>query len=82
VSAGPGRSAVVHEPNPFAGYVLGAGIGRERIRAAVGEHASPPFGQSTSDVQCGQSKQAAAAESAAIATSLGAARELGFEVTL
>ena len=36
-SAGPGRSAVVYEPNPLAGYVLGIDIGRERIRAAVAD---------------------------------------------
>lgn len=36
-SAGPGRSAVVYEPNPLAGYVLGLDIGRERIRAAVAD---------------------------------------------
>ncbi|MEV6239783.1 ROK family protein [Lentzea sp. NPDC051838] len=36
-TAGPGRSAVVYEPNPTAGYVLGVDIGRERIRAAVAD---------------------------------------------
>ena len=36
-TAGPGRSAVVYEPNPTAGYVLGIDIGRERIRAAVAD---------------------------------------------
>ncbi|MFI6096960.1 ROK family protein [Lentzea sp. NPDC051213] len=36
-TAGPGRSAVVYEPNPAAGYVLGIDIGRERIRAAVAD---------------------------------------------
>ncbi len=36
-SSGPGRSAVVYEPNPAAGYVLGIDIGRERIRAAVAD---------------------------------------------
>ncbi|MDT7783163.1 MAG: hypothetical protein QOF58_1582 [Pseudonocardiales bacterium] len=36
-TAGPGRSAVVYEPNPLAGYVLGVDIGRERIRAAVAD---------------------------------------------
>lgn len=36
-TAGPGRSAVVYEPNPTAGYVLGLDIGRERIRAAVAD---------------------------------------------
>ncbi|MGW4208418.1 ROK family transcriptional regulator [Lentzea sp. NPDC004789] len=36
-TAGPGRSAVVYEPNPVAGYVLGVDIGRERIRAAVAD---------------------------------------------
>lgn len=36
-TAGPGRSAVVYEPNPAAGYVLGVDIGRERIRAAVAD---------------------------------------------
>ncbi|MBP2474415.1 putative NBD/HSP70 family sugar kinase [Crossiella equi] len=34
-SAGPGRSAVVYEANPAAGYVLGVDIGRERIRIAL-----------------------------------------------
>ncbi|MCP2204784.1 Sugar kinase of the NBD/HSP70 family, may containing an N-terminal HTH domain [Lentzea flava] len=36
-TAGPGRSAVVYEPNPAAGHVLGVDIGRERIRAAVAD---------------------------------------------
>ncbi|GLZ30170.1 sugar kinase [Lentzea sp. NBRC 105346] len=36
-SAGPGRSAVVYEPDPSAGYVLGIDIGRQRIRAAVAD---------------------------------------------
>ncbi|TWP53409.1 ROK family protein [Lentzea tibetensis] len=36
-SAGPGRSAVVYEPDPSAGYVLGVDIGRQRIRAAVAD---------------------------------------------
>lgn len=36
-TAGPGRSAVVYEPNPAAGYVLGIDIGCERIRAAVAD---------------------------------------------
>ncbi|MFD5825448.1 ROK family protein [Lentzea sp. NPDC060358] len=36
-TAGPGRSAVVYEPNPAAGYVLGVDIGRERIRVAVAD---------------------------------------------
>jgi DNA-binding transcriptional ArsR family regulator len=36
-TAGPGRSAVVYEPNPAAGYVLGVDIGRKRIRAAVAD---------------------------------------------
>lgn len=36
-TAGPGRSAVVYEPNPAAGYVLGVDIGRERLRAAVAD---------------------------------------------
>ncbi|MFD4641068.1 ROK family protein [Lentzea sp. NPDC058436] len=36
-TAGPGRSAVVYEPNPLAGYVLGVDIGRERIRAALAD---------------------------------------------
>ncbi|PWK89479.1 putative NBD/HSP70 family sugar kinase [Lentzea atacamensis] len=36
-TSGPGRSAVVYEPNPAAGYVLGVDIGRERIRAAVAD---------------------------------------------
>nr|WP_245786417.1 ROK family protein [Lentzea albida] len=36
-TAGPGRSAVVYEPNPVAGYVLGVDIGRERIRAALAD---------------------------------------------
>ncbi|WP_414675428.1 ROK family transcriptional regulator [Lentzea sp.] len=36
-TTGPGRSAVVYEPNPAAGYVLGVDIGRERIRVAVAD---------------------------------------------
>ncbi|MEU3647795.1 ROK family protein [Lentzea sp. NPDC034063] len=36
-TTGPGRSAVVYEPNPSAGYVLGVDIGRERIRAALAD---------------------------------------------
>ncbi|MGI5505023.1 ROK family transcriptional regulator [Lentzea sp. CA-135723] len=36
-TAGPGRSAMVYEPNPAAGYVLGVDIGRERIRAALAD---------------------------------------------
>jgi predicted NBD/HSP70 family sugar kinase len=36
-SAGPGRSAVVYEVDPSAGYVLGVDIGRQRIRAAVSD---------------------------------------------
>nr|WP_199439629.1 ROK family protein [Umezawaea beigongshangensis] len=36
-STGPGRSAVVYEPDPGAGYVLGVDIGRQRIRAAVAD---------------------------------------------
>ncbi|MFD0199940.1 MULTISPECIES: ROK family transcriptional regulator [Saccharothrix] len=36
-SAGPGRSAVVYEPNPAAGHVLGVDIGRQRIRVAVAD---------------------------------------------
>lgn len=36
-TAGPGRSAVVYEPNPAAGHVLGVDIGRQRIRAAVAD---------------------------------------------
>lgn len=36
-TAGPGRSAVVYEPNPAAGYVLGADIGGERIRVALAD---------------------------------------------
>ncbi|MFD9703316.1 ROK family protein [Lentzea sp. NPDC059081] len=36
-TTGPGRSAVVYEPNPAAAYVLGVDIGRERIRVAVAD---------------------------------------------
>ncbi|QFZ24817.1 ROK family transcriptional regulator [Saccharothrix syringae] len=36
-TAGPGRSAVVYEPDPAAGHVLGVDIGRRRIRAAVAD---------------------------------------------
>ncbi|MFC5053209.1 ROK family transcriptional regulator [Saccharothrix xinjiangensis] len=36
-TAGPGRSAVVYEPNPAAGHVLGVDVGRQRIRAAVAD---------------------------------------------
>ncbi|WP_433274875.1 ROK family transcriptional regulator [Actinosynnema sp. CS-041913] len=36
-TAGPGRSAMVYEPNPAAGHVLGIDIGRQRIRAAVAD---------------------------------------------
>jgi predicted NBD/HSP70 family sugar kinase len=36
-STGPGRSAVVYEENPAAGFVLGVDIGRERIRLAVAD---------------------------------------------
>ncbi|MCS7484639.1 ROK family protein [Umezawaea endophytica] len=36
-TAGPGRSAVVYEPNPAAAHVLGVDIGRQRIRAAVSD---------------------------------------------
>ncbi|WP_245982630.1 ROK family transcriptional regulator [Lentzea flaviverrucosa] len=36
-TSGPGRSAVVYEPNPTAGYVLGVDIGRERIRVALAD---------------------------------------------
>jgi predicted NBD/HSP70 family sugar kinase len=36
-TAGPGRSAMVYEPNPAAAHVLGVDIGRQRIRAAVSD---------------------------------------------
>ncbi|MFI9010158.1 ROK family protein [Actinosynnema sp. NPDC053489] len=36
-STGPGRSAVLFEPNPAAGHVLGVDIGRQRIRLAVAD---------------------------------------------
>jgi predicted NBD/HSP70 family sugar kinase len=36
-SSGPGRAAVVYEPNPAAGHVLGVDIGRQRIRVAVAD---------------------------------------------
>ncbi|MFC0109548.1 ROK family transcriptional regulator [Kibdelosporangium aridum] len=36
-SAGPGRSAVVYEENPAAGFVLGVDIGKERLRLAVAD---------------------------------------------
>lgn len=36
-TAGPGRSAMVYEPNPAAGHVLGVDIGRQRIRVAVAD---------------------------------------------
>ncbi|GAB3908554.1 hypothetical protein GCM10029964_108510 [Kibdelosporangium lantanae] len=36
-STGPGRSAVVYEENPAAGFVLGVDIGGERIRLEVAD---------------------------------------------
>ncbi|WP_121008949.1 ROK family transcriptional regulator [Saccharothrix australiensis] len=36
-TAGPGRSAMVYEPNPAAGHVLGVDIGRQHIRVAVAD---------------------------------------------
>lgn len=36
-TSGPGRSAMVYEPNPAAGHVLGIDIGRHRIRVAVAD---------------------------------------------
>ncbi|WP_158843512.1 ROK family transcriptional regulator [Saccharothrix deserti] len=36
-TAGPGRSAMVYEPNAAAGHVLGIDIGRQRIRVAVAD---------------------------------------------
>ncbi|CCH34631.1 Transcriptional regulator, ROK family [Saccharothrix espanaensis DSM 44229] len=36
-TSGPGRSAMVYEPNPAAGHVLGIDIGRQRIRVAVAD---------------------------------------------
>ena len=36
-TAGPGRSAMLYEPNPAAGHVLGVDIGRQRIRVAVAD---------------------------------------------
>lgn len=36
-STGPGRSAVVYEENPAAGFVLGIDIGKERLRLAVAD---------------------------------------------
>lgn len=36
-STGPGRSAVVYEENPAAGFVLGVDVGRERVRLAVAD---------------------------------------------
>ncbi|MCE6997931.1 ROK family protein [Saccharothrix sp. S26] len=36
-STGPGRSAMLYEPNPAAGHVLGVDIGRQRIRVAVAD---------------------------------------------
>lgn len=36
-TSGPGRSAVVYEPNATAGYVLGVDIGRERVRVALAD---------------------------------------------
>jgi predicted NBD/HSP70 family sugar kinase len=36
-STGPGRSAVVYEENPAAGFVLGVDIGAERIRLEVAD---------------------------------------------
>ncbi|MFD2491697.1 ROK family transcriptional regulator [Amycolatopsis jiangsuensis] len=36
-STGTGRSAVLYEADPTAGYVLGLDIGRERLRAAVAD---------------------------------------------
>ena len=37
VTAGRGRSAVLYEVNPTAGYVLGIDIGRSRIRVALAD---------------------------------------------
>ncbi|WP_416234420.1 ROK family transcriptional regulator [Lentzea sp. NEAU-D7] len=36
-TSGPGRSAVVYEPDATAGYVLGVDIGRERVRVALAD---------------------------------------------
>ncbi len=36
-TSGPGRSAMVYEPDPAAGHVLGVDIGRQRIRVAVAD---------------------------------------------
>ncbi len=36
-STGPGRSAVVYEENPAAGFVLGVDIGKERLRLEVAD---------------------------------------------
>ncbi|WP_204846191.1 ROK family transcriptional regulator [Saccharothrix algeriensis] len=36
-TAGPGRSAMVYEPDPAAGHVLGVDIGRQHIRVAVAD---------------------------------------------
>ena len=37
VTAGRGRSAVLYEVNPTAGYVVGIDIGRSRIRVALAD---------------------------------------------
>ncbi|QQQ80891.1 ROK family protein [Saccharothrix sp. 6-C] len=51
-SAGPGRSAVVYEPNPAAGHVLGVDIGRERIRVAVADLAGSVIARSDERNRC------------------------------
>lgn len=51
-SAGPGRSAVVYEPNPAAGHVLGVDIGRQRIRVAVADLAGSVIARSDERNRC------------------------------
>ncbi|XVS68331.1 ROK family protein [Actinosynnema sp. CA-299493] len=51
-SAGPGRSAVLYEPNPAAGHVLGVDIGRQRIRVAVADLAGSVIARSDERNRC------------------------------
>lgn len=51
-STGPGRSAVVYEPNPAAGHVLGVDIGRQRIRVAVADLAGSVIARSDERNRC------------------------------
>jgi predicted NBD/HSP70 family sugar kinase len=51
-SAGPGRSAMLYEPNPAAGHVLGVDIGRQRIRVAVADLAGSVIARSDERNRC------------------------------